>query len=202
MKNLLFVSLIIAASVVTVVAFFMPWANVATSVTGISKELTSAAEGPLKGAPIAGKLISGLDKITSAISSVGDIEVKTTVRGNQIPAMVNNETSKVALSLAQVFFKETEGIDKKVYLVYLLPLFGIVCAGLAVLGLQNKIYVVLMAIIGGAISIGGLYNLHTMDISSMVVKISIQKGLWYTMYAFLFILLVGVARLVLDKKKA
>jgi hypothetical protein len=196
MKKLSFLTLVVAASVVILFSFFMPWARVATSVTGVAK----AAEGSLEKTPFAGKLFKGFGKATEAISDLGDIEIKTTVRGNQIPAMVNNKTSKVALSLAQVFFKDAEGIDKKSYLVYLLPLFAIVCAFLAVLGLKNKIYVILMAVIGGAISIGGLYNLLTMDISSMIVKISIAKGLWYTMYAYLAIFLAGVAWLVLDRK--
>ena len=186
----------IAASALIVVSFFMPWARVATSVVGVTK----AAEGSLEKTPFAGKLVKGFGKATEAISEIGDIGIETTVRGNQVPELVNNKSSKVALSLAQVFFKETEGIDKKSYLVYLLPLFAIVCASLAVLGLKNKIYVILMAVIGGVISIGGLYNLMTMDLSSMIVKISIAKGLWYTMYAYLAIFLAGVAWLVLDKK--
>ncbi|MFQ5952518.1 MAG: hypothetical protein ACE5JK_03830 [Candidatus Omnitrophota bacterium] len=202
MKKVIFAGLIIAASVVIVIAFFMPWANVDASVTGISKELTKAAEGPLEKTPFAGKFLKKLDEVTTAIGEIGDVEIKTTVRGNQIPAMVNNKTSKVAISLAQVFFKDTEGLDKKVYLVYLLPLFGIICASLAVLGLKNKIYVLIATVIGGAISITGLYNLYTMDIPSLVVKISIQKGLWHTMYAYLAICLAGIAWLVLDRKRS
>ena len=75
--------------------------------------------------------------------------------GYQIPKMVNDKTTKVALSLVQVFVKDAKDIDKKSYLVYLLPLFAIICSLLAALGLKNKIYVIIMAVIGGAISIGG-----------------------------------------------
>lgn len=197
MKKLFFVSLVCAASAFILIAFFMPWANVDTSVMG----LTKSAEGTLAKTSFAGKMIKGLTKATDAISDLGDIEIKTTVRGNQIPAMVNNKTSKVALSLAQVFFKDAEGIDKKSYLVYLVPLLAIVCTLLGILGLKNNIFIFLMAGISGAISIGGLYNLMTMDIASMIVKISIAKGLWYTMYAYLAISLTGVVWLVLDRKK-
>jgi hypothetical protein len=198
MKKLVFMTMVIAASAVIITAFFMPWAKVATSVTGISKELTST----VGGTPFAGKVVGKIDKITGAIADLGDVEIKTTVRGNQVPALVNNQTSKVALSLAQVMFKSAEGIDKKSYLVYLLPLFGIICAVLAVLGLKSKIYVAAMLILGGIVSIGGLYNLYTMDIESQIVKISIENGLWYTMYAFLFIFLVGIVWFISDIKKA
>ena len=197
MKKLIFLTMVIAASAVIVYAFFMPWARVATSVTGISKELT----GTVEGTPIAGKIVGKLDVITGAIAGLGDVEIKTTVRGNQVPALVNNETSKVALSLAQIMFKSAKDVDKKSYLVYLLPLFGIICAVLAVAGLKSKICVAIMLIIGGIISIGGLYNLYTMDIQSQIVKISILNGLWYTMYAFLFIFLVGIVWLIFDRKK-
>jgi hypothetical protein len=202
MKKMIFAGVVILGATVTVVSFFMPWATVATSATRVSKELTTAAGGPLKDTPFAGKFIKQLDRATTAISEVGDIEIKASVSGYQVPKMVNDRTSKVALSLAQIFFKSTEGLDKKSYLVYLLPLSGIICGALAVLGLKNKLYVIIMAVLGGAISIGGLYNLYTVDLSSAVVDISIQKGLWFTMYAFLLIFLVGVAWLVLEKKKA
>ena len=199
-KKMFFLSMVIAASIAIIFSFFMPWATIATSVTKVSKDLTQAAEGSLADTPFAGKFIKQLDKATSAIGQMGDIEIKSAVRGNQIPAMVNNKTSKVALALAQVFFKDAGGLDKKSYLVYLLPLLGIACAALAVLGLKNKLYVIVMAVLAGAISIGGLYTLLTMDISSTIVKISIAKGLWNTMYSFLFICLAGIAWLVLNKK--
>lgn len=192
--------MIIAASVFIMVSFFMPWANIATSVAGVSKEVTSTAEGTLGKTPFAGKFLKSLTRVTDTVSELGDIEIKTAVSGYQIPKMVNDKTSKVALSLVQVFFKDAEDIDKKSYLVYLIPLFAIICALLAAFGLKNKIYVIIMAVIGGAISIGGLYNLLTMDISNMIVKISIAKGLWYTMYAYLAISLAGIAWLVLDKE--
>ena len=130
----------------------------------------------MKDAPLAGKVVKKISSITDAIAELGDVEIKTTVRGSQVPALVNNQTSKVALSLAQVMFKSAEGIDKKSYLVYLLPLLGIACAALAVIGLKNKLFVGVMLVISGAVSIGGLYNLYTMDIGSQAVKISIEDA--------------------------
>ena len=202
MKKLIFSGLVIAASAIIIMSFFMPWAKVQASVTKASKELTGYADKELGDSPFAGKFIKKLDEVTGAISTMGDVEIKSIVRGYKIPALVNSDSSKVALSLAQVLFKSAKGIDKKSYLVYLLPIFAVICAFLVIIGLKNKLYILLMTIIGGAISIGGLYNLLTMDLSSTIVKISIERGLWYTMYAFLLIFLVGIAWLVLDRKKA
>lgn len=197
MKKQIFMSLVCVASALTIIAFFMPWATVATSATGVAKGLTGA----LSGTPIAGKFVKGLDAATNAISDIGgDVAIKNTVRGYQIPIMVNDKTSKVAISLAQIFFPQAEDLDVKSYLVYVLPGLGILCAILAFLGTGKNLYVIIMSILSGGAAAGGLYNLHTMDVSNMMVKISIQNGLWYTMYSFLFICITGIAWLIVVRK--
>jgi len=202
MKKLFFQAVIVAASAVIVVSFFTPWAKISASVTGVTKELTGYADKELGDAPVAGKVIKKLDQITSAISSMGDVDIKTTVRGVDIPTLVNAKSSKVALSLAQILFKSAEDIDKKSYLVYLSPLLAILCAVFAVFGTKNRVFVVLLLIISGILSIGGLYNLSTMTTTvSPGVKIIIQKGLWYTVYAYLAIFLAGIAWLASERKK-
>jgi len=198
MRKMIFPGLIYAASAAIIIAFFMPWATVATSVTGVSKGLTGA----LAKTPYASKIVGELDKVTDAIGAIGDISIKSTVSGYQVPVLVNNETSKVAISLAQTFFKGAKDLDKKSYLVYLLPILGIVCALFAFWGRENKFYIVLMALLSGAVGIGGLYKLYTMNVSSQMVKISIQDGLWYTMYSLLFICIVGIIWLKSESKKS
>ena len=193
-------SLVILASVVIVISFFQPWAKVSISAMGVSKQLTGIAEKKLKGAPIADKVLDKLKKATSAISSFGDIDIKTTVSGYSIPGLVNNKTSKVALSVVQIISKSTSGLEVKSYLVYLLPLFGIACGILAVMGLKKSIYVIIMLVISGIAGIGGLYNLSTAEPAHVAVNVDIMSGLWNTMYAFLFIFLAGIAWLVLGKK--
>ena len=146
-------------------------------------------------------LIGKLKSFTGSLSKFGDIGVKTTITGYQIPQLVNDKTSKVALSVAQILFKSTEGLDIKSYLVYLLPLFGIICSLFAFLGQSKKIYSILMIVISGAVSLVGLYNLHTADLPNLAVKVSIENGLWNTMYAFLFICFIGIVGLLLRGKK-
>ena len=195
MRKMLFTSLVLVASAVTIIAFYMPWATVATSATGISKGLTGA----LSGTPVASKVVGELDKVTDVISDFGDISIKSTVRGYQIPIMVNDKSSKVAISLAQIFFKDAKDLDKKSYLVYLLPILGIACGLFAFLGRKNKVFIIFMTLLSGTVAVGGLYNLYTLDVSNLMVKIVIQKGLWYTMYSFLFICIVGIATLLENK---
>lgn len=201
LMKIILVCLIIAASVVMVLSFFMPWAKVSVSAVGVSKKLTSIADKKLGDSPVAGKVVDRLKKITGAISTFGDIDVKTTVTGYQIPKLVNNKTSKVAIALVETMFKSVEGLEWKSYLVYLLPLLGILCGVLSVAALKNSIYVILMLVISGAVSLIGLYNLHATDVENIAVKISIEAGLWNTMYALSFIFLISIFWLILVRKK-
>ena len=197
MKKEYYSYLVYVAAVAIIIGFLMPWATIATSVTGVSKGLL----GSLDKTPYAGKIVGGISKATDVIGDLGDISIKNTVRGYQVPIMVNDKSSKVAISLAQIFFKQADDLDKKSYLVYLFPIAGAVCALLAFLGDRNKIYTIAMTVLGGAIGIVGLFKLYTLDVGSTIVKISIQNGLWVILYSFLFMLIVGIAALAADKKK-
>ena len=200
MKNKILAGLVVIAGAIIVVSFFMPWANVVVSVTGVSKELTGIAQKDLGGTPIAGRVIDKLEAVTDTIASFGDVKIKTSVSGYDIPTLVNSKTSKVAISLTQIMFKSAKNVDMKSYLVYLLPLLGIACVLLSLLGLKNKIFVVPILIISGIIAFVGLYNLHTADFTSIALKMRIEGGLWNTMHAFAFIFLIGIIWLLTGKK--
>jgi hypothetical protein len=180
-------SVIIVCSVVIVVSFFLPWAKADVSVTKVAGALTEKARTTLKGSPFAAKVISGLDRATKTIGDAGDIQVKTAVSGYDIPTMINKKSSRIAISLAQVIFKDAKDLDKKSLLVYLLPLAGLLCIVLAFIGLRSLAPVVIMAVLSGVISVVGLYNVLTADLSNEVIRISIEQGLWQTLYGFLLI---------------
>ena len=198
MKKTYLSYIVYAAAALIIIGFLMPWATVATSVTGVSKGLLSS----LENTPYAGKIAGKLSEVTDAIGNMGDVSIKSTVRGYQVPILVNDKSSKVAISLAQIFFEETEDLDKKSYLVYLFPIAGVVCAVLVFLGDKNMIHIIAMTVLAGAISIVGLFKLYTLDVSSTMVKISIQSGLWAILYSFLFISMAGIAWLALDKDRS
>ncbi len=185
--------LVILASIVIVISFFMPWAKVSVSVVEASKQVTESSRLP-------DKVVARLKEITYTISTFGDPKLKMTVSGYKIPGMVNNETSKVAISLAEIMTKSTINLGQKSRLVYLFPLLGIVCGILALGGLKSKASIIIMLLIGGIVGIPGYYNLSTADMTGMVAKIDILSGLWNTIYAFLFIFVVGIIWLLLGKK--
>lgn len=202
MRKAVLLALIIICALAIVHAFFLPWAKASASATKVAKELVSQAEGPLAFAPFAGKFIRGLNKATSAISNLGDIEIKTAVSGYDIPTLINKKSSQIAISIASVMFKDVKDLDKKSLLVYIFPLLALVCIALAIAGIRNKIAIIVVILISGAVSIGGLYNLMTINLTNLTIQISIEQGLWQTMYAYLLICVIGVVWLALDLKKA
>lgn len=200
MKKIILLALIVICALAIIHAFFIPWAKASTTATKVAKSLTSQATGTLKDTPFAGKFLNIFGKTTEKIADLGDIEIKTAVSGYDIPTLVNKKSSKIAISIAQVMFKDAKELDKKSMLVYLLPLLALVCIALAVIGLKNKIAIIVMAILSGAIAVGGLYNLMTANLSNLVVTISIESGLWQTMYGYLLVCFLGIVWIVLDGK--
>lgn len=207
MRKVVLLSLVVICAIAIIHGFFMPWAKASTSATRVAKGLAGAATtGGLENTPFAGKFIRIFDKTTEKIANIGDVEIKTAVSGYDIPTLINKKTSKIAISLAQALFKDAKDLDKKSMLVYLLPILALVCIGLAVVGLKSKIALFVMVVLSGAIAIGGLYNLMTVNLSNLVVTISIEQGLWQTMYGYLMICGLSIIWIVFDilegRKKA
>jgi uncharacterized membrane protein YfbV (UPF0208 family) len=120
------------------------------------------------------------------------------VSGYDIPKMMNTKSSQVAVALASIFVKDAKDADMKSYAVYLMPILALVCVGLAVFGMKNRIALIIMAVISGGISLGGLFKLMTTDLNNAIVAISIEQGLWQILYAYLLICVVGVIWIVTD----
>jgi len=202
MRKTILLLLVAAASLLIIRAFFMPWADMSASVVKVSRQVSSTAkESKFFNIPEVKKAIKKLEKATDAIDKQGDVKIKSSVSGYDIPRLVNQKTSKVAISLMQTIFEDTKDLDKKSYLVYLMPLLAIASIFLMAAGRERKLLIVIMLILAGGISIFGLYTLKTTNLSNLAVDIIIDKGLWYTLYGYLFIFFVGIAYLITDKKK-
>lgn len=199
MRKMVLLVLVVLCALSIIHAFFLPWAKASVSVTKVAKGLSkSATAGILENTPFAGKFVRAFTKTTDNISDLGDIEVKTAVSGYDIPTLINKKTSRIAISIASVMFKDAQDLDKKSTLVYLLPLLALLCIGLAVIGLKNKIAVIVMAVLSGGIAAGGLYNLMTVDLSNLPIQISIEQGIWQTMYSYLVISVISIVWVITD----
>ena len=202
MRRIALLALVVICALAIIHAFFMPWAKASASATKVAKDLAkSATGGMLENTPFAGKFVRAFDKATDKISDLGDIQIKTAVSGYDIPTLINKKSSQIAIAIASVMLKDAKDLDKKSMLVYLLPLLALVCIGLAIVGLKNKIAVIVMTILSGGIAVGGLYNLMTVNLSNLPIQISIEQGLWQTMYAYLIISVIGIVWIVLDLKE-
>lgn len=200
MRKIVLLALVVICALGVIHAFFLPWAKASVSATKVARNLsTSATAGILENTPFAGKFVRALDKTTEKISDIGDLEIKTAVSGYDIPTLVNKKSSQIAISIASVMFKDAKDLDKKSLLVYLLPLLALVCIGLAVVGLKSIIALIVMAVLSGGVAIGGLYNLMTVNLSNLPIQISIEQGLWQTMFGYLLISIIGIVWIVLDR---
>ena len=193
--------IVICASVMIVFSFYMPWARVTVSAVGVVRKLTVVAEEKYKSSLLAGKIIKKMKKATDELDTAGDVSIRSMVRGYMIPALANDEGSKVALAAVQVMFKsEDENLPQKSYLVYLFPILGIACGILAFLGMRSWIPVVIMTLISGIVGIGMLYNVSATNLVQGEVELSLMLGLWIIIYAFLLIFVTGVFWLANVKK--
>lgn len=199
MRKIVLLSLVVICAIAIICGFFMPWAKASTSAGKIAKAMTGAATNFGKRAPLVsdlfGRMRKAAEKVTSAADVVG---VKMAVSGYDIPKTMNTKSSQVAVALAGIFIKDAKNADLKSYAVYLMPIFALVCMALAFLGMKNKISLIVMAVISGGISLGGLFKLMTTNLNNMVVAISIENGLWQTLYAYLLICVISVIWLISD----
>lgn len=192
MRKMVMAGLIIICSVVIIASFFMVWAKAVTTATKVTTGVKEKVSETLGGSPFGAKLIANIDKANVALSEFGDVQFKTIVRGYEIPVMVNRKSSKTALSFIQVINPEAEGVGNKVLLIYLIPFLAIACIALAVLGLKNDIFVMIIILISGVISIGGLYKVMTANITNNIVQITLERGLWQTLYGYLLIFVFSI----------
>lgn len=201
MKKLVPACAVIAASIVILISFFMPWAGVSTSAIRISKQMTSDTMDDLKDAPISSHLLTGFKEAANIIGGLGDVEMNMVVTGYDIPVEANKKLSKVAISLLQTLLRDARNLHKKSKLIYLMPVFAVGCIIFALVGTRYKAAIALMSILSGVLSMGGLYNLKTANLSSEVLEITIGRGLWMTLYAYLFIFIVSIVWFGLGIKK-
>jgi len=199
MRKVILLSLVVICAIAIIHGFFMPWAKASASAGKIVRGVSSSVTGTGGKVPLIGGLFGKVEKISEKVTGVADVVgVKMSVSGYDIPKMMNTKSSQVAVALAGIFISDAKDADTKSYAVYLMPILALVCIGLALMGMKNKIALIIMAVISGGISAGGLFKLMTTNLSNMAVAISIENGLWQTLYAYLLICIIGIIWIALD----
>ena len=194
--------LVAVCAVIVLAGFFQPWAEVSTSVGNVSGGLTGILKGTFGEVSLGSKVIGGIENLGNEVNEVvGDVSVKKSVSGAEVPGLVNSKSSKMALAIAEIMFKSAEGLSWKSYAVYLIPGLAVLCVLLAGAGLRYPAAFAVMTVLSGAVSGAGLYNLYNADLSNTIVKISIGYGLWNSLYAFGGIAVIGAGCIILEQIK-
>lgn len=209
MRKGLFIILIFGAALVIIKSFFLPWVTISTDAARVSGKLSSAAEKHFEKVPDLQRYLrkfnvdvdvkeslGDLGKLSGIAAALEGIEMNTTFTGYDIPMTANKELVSSSTSIAGLFVKDLRNIDLKSLTVFLAPILAILCALYALLGLRHGVFVFLMLMIAGAISIGSFYALSLLDLTTETATIEIREGFWYTIYAFFAIFIVGISYLV------
>ena len=160
--------------IVIIVSLFLPWVGASSKQAGIfTKALT-------------GKRQEGIARIS----------------GIQIPIMANREEARLTATIAQVFSPGIENVDKKSFLVLLIPLLAVVFMILNIAYGKKRWTNILFCAIGITIFASALFKIITTDLDKIVLQIKIGIGMWLILYSYLAIGVIGALRLAgLIKKK-
>lgn len=157
------------------IAFFLPWIHVESKVVGgITKVLT-------------GKSQTEISKIS----------------GFTIPILANSQDARFAISVIKIFNPKVANVDKKIWLIWAVPLFAVIVFLLSLFLGKSRLFNLLIFLIGVMIFVVGSYKIKTTDLDKLVLNARIGPGLWLTLWGYLGLGLMGLKNLLrlLVKKK-
>jgi len=154
--------------VAIIIGFFLPWISLSTDNVlpiplKINQKLLQNAQFSFE--------ISGFDIVNTAAKS-------------QV---------KPIISFAKMFVKNAEKLDQKVYLLYLIPIFGFIVTFFSFKGVENLVYHFLALLISGGIFGWGMYQILT---QKSTLQFEIGIGLWMILFSMFLIFLVSFVNMV------
>ncbi|MCX7927931.1 MAG: hypothetical protein N2606_07370 [Candidatus Omnitrophica bacterium] len=164
---------IVILTLVIFIAFFLPWVGVETIVTSSISKILAKPTNPL-----------------------------ITISGFQVPILANSSESKLIITIVQIFNPSIKNVDKKSYLIWLVPGFSIFFLLLMLFLGRNKWINLLVGIISIAIATGTTLKILTTNLDKAVVKVNLLIGVWLTLFCyFLFGLICLVNFFMVTFKK-
>ncbi len=174
---------------VAVAAFVMPWAMIDVREPGLMKQLreSSPARDTFSGLTkdlgrITATVRRGTETITGTLPSLADIPRQ--VSGIQIPQMVNQHNAQVAVALIELFTRQRQDLGWKSYAVYLVPGIALFCGLLITVLTYRKPVVIGCALVCAAIAGVGFWKLLTTNTQALFIAITIGRGLWLSLWAY------------------
>ncbi|MBN2483505.1 MAG: hypothetical protein JXD21_04815 [Candidatus Omnitrophica bacterium] len=154
--------------------FFLPWVDIQ------SKEMGMVS-----------KLVSGKDPQGSLYA----------ISGYDIPVMANSDESKLILMIARLFKPQVKDVDKKSFLIWLIPLSAIIIVLLRLGFQENKFFNIILGALGCLIFLIAAYKLNTTDLAKPALQVKIVIGVWLMLWAYFLIGITGCLEFVRIIKK-
>ena len=106
------------------------------------------------------------------------------ISGFDVPRLANSDESRLILTVAKIFKPDVKDIDKKSYLIWIIPLLAVA------IFLVNMVF----GVIGVAIFAVTVFKLKTTDLDKVVLQIKIGVGLWLILWSYLGIGIASILR--------
>jgi hypothetical protein len=169
--------IILVFTILIIVAFFMPWVNVASEQVGmVSKILTGKEQG-----------------VIDSISAF------------KVPVLANSPDARFMISVIKIFNPVIEDADKKSFLIWGIPFFAVVIFIVSYFLGKNRWVNLIIGLIGVLIFLAAVYKIKTTDLDKLVLKVVIGPGLWLTLWSYLLMGISGLmafVQLTLARKQA
>lgn len=144
-------------TVVIFLSFFLPWVSVGSKQVGaVTKLLTGKSQ-----------------------------ETIHSISGFQVPVLANGPDARLIISIAKIFSPGISGVDKKSYLIWIVPLLAVIMFFARMIWKNNKWVHLGTAVIGCAIFFVAVWQIKSTDLDKLVLQIRIVCGLWLIFWSYL-----------------
>ncbi len=195
-----------ACAVAAVAGFVMPWAHVDLRQPDMVKRITGTAMGQqATSAAKAGvsRLWGSVKKSTQAVTDQipgqpitinlpSGTEIPSVISGVQVPQLANSESAGLAMAIFELLTGSRQYAGAKSYAVYALPGLALLGALLLTLLGGRRSVAIGVAAVFGLVAAGAFFKLLTTNTSALFVAVTIGKGIWLTLWAYVGIALAGV----------
>ncbi len=198
-----------AGVVMALVGFVSPWAGVDLKSPKLPQQLQDVADAtPLS--DVLGKLTKGIGRVVvqvkrGAETVTGELpdlsNIPKEVRGVDIPYLANQPNAHVVLALAEMFTGQRE-LGAKSYGVYLLPGLALLCGILLTIAPRLRALCLVLGILCLSVAVGGYWKISTTPLDSLLVAITLGKGLWWSLWGYALVGASALALTLLGERKA
>jgi len=136
---------ILILAILIIIAFFMPWVSVKSEQVGMFA-----------------KILTGKNQ-----------DVVDNISAFQVPIMANSSDARLMISVIKIFNPDIKDIDKKSFLIWVIPILAVVIFIVSYFFGKNKWANLIVGIIGAAIFIVAAYKIKTTDLDKLVLKVEI-----------------------------